>query len=76
MKQYDEKNFDNCIWICCRKFSILQTEYLSVTVNVLTKNRKFSIITKRDIFQLKFSQNHEQCNENVILQISAVFGTL
>ena len=57
------KNFsflDNFIWNPCRKFSLLLRKYFSSGVNVLTNSLKIWNITKRDIFQLKFSQSDEQ----------------
>ena len=52
---------DNCIWIGCRKFSLLRRKYLSSVVNVLTNSPKISHITNRDIFQLNF--NH--CDQKI-----------
>ena len=44
--------------------------------NVLTNRPKTSDITKRDMFQLNFSQSDEKYDKNAVARISAVFGTL
>ena len=48
---------DNCISIGYRKFSVLQRKCFSSGVNVLKNGLKVSYITKKDFFQLKFSQS-------------------
>ena len=45
---------NNCIWISYQKFSLLQRERFSSSINVLTNNPKVPDITKRDIFQSNF----------------------
>ena len=44
--------WDNCIWICCKKLSLLRREDLSSAIKGLTNNSKIFNITKRDLFQL------------------------
>ena len=44
--------WDNSIWRCCYKLSLLRTEYFSSAVNVLTNSPKILHITKRNFFQL------------------------
>ena len=51
---------DNCMLICCLKLSLLSTEYLSSTVNVLTKSRNILDITKRDFFKLNIVIEDQQ----------------
>ena len=43
-------SWDNCIWIRSWKFQILQREWLSPAVNVITKSRKSSNITNKRRF--------------------------
>ena len=43
--------WDNCIWRCCHKLSLLRREYLSSAVNVLTNSPVILHITERDFFQ-------------------------
>ena len=50
---------DYCIWIGCFQFCLLWPEYLSSAVNVLRNSPGISDITKRDVFQLNFSQSDE-----------------
>ena len=55
-----EKSFsflDNDSWICCGKFFLLQGEYWSSAVNVLTNTPKVEDVTKTDIFQLNSCQS-------------------
>ena len=62
-KKNSEKFFrfsDNCIWIRSGKFSQSWTQYLSSTVNRLTKSRKISPSTRLNIFQIKFFKNNEK----------------
>ena len=42
--------WDNCIWRCCNKLSLLRRQYLSSTVHVLSNSPKVLHITKREIF--------------------------
>ena len=51
---------DNCIWISCGNFSLLQREYLSSGINVVKNGIAISNITKKDLFELKFSKSDEQ----------------
>ena len=64
MKQkLQKKHFcflDNSISIGSPKLSLLQREYLSSVVNVLTNSPKSPDITKREMFELKFWQSEEQ----------------
>ena len=48
--------WDNCIWYCCGKFSLLLGEYLSLAVKVLTNSPNISDLTKSNFFQLNLSQ--------------------
>ena len=52
--------FENFIWTGCCKFSLLPTEYWSSGDNVLANGLKIPDITKKNCFQLKFSQSDEQ----------------
>ena len=58
---------DNCIWNGCSKSSVLQREYLSSAVNVLTKCPKISHITKRDIFQVSFPQSDKKYDKSAVM---------
>ena len=51
--------WDNCIWRCCNRLSLLRTEYLSLAVNVLTNSPKILHITKRAFFQLSCLHNDQ-----------------
>ena len=64
------------IWISCGKFSLLQTEYLSSAISVLTNSPKTSHITKRDILQLNFPYSDKEYQKKAVVLISALFGTL
>ena len=44
--------WDNCVWKCCYKLSLLRTEYLLSGVNRLTNSPMILHITKRDFFNL------------------------
>ena len=56
MQQKIKKQFfcfwDNCIWICIVKLSLLRTGYFSSATNVLTSSPKVLHVNKRDFFQL------------------------
>ena len=51
---------DHCIWIDSDKLSLLSGKYFWSGVSVLANDLKISDITKKDFFQLKFSERHEQ----------------
>ena len=54
-KKKSEKVFcfwDNCIWRCSKKLSLLKREYLSLGINGLTNTRNILKVTERDFFQL------------------------
>ena len=55
---------DNFIWIGSSKFSLLPGKYFLSGVNVLTSSLKISDITKKDFFQVQFSQSNEQSWQN------------
>ena len=62
-KRKSGKNFyfwDNCIWRCCYKLSLLRTKCFSLAVNVLTNSSKIFHITKRDFFQLNCLHSDQQ----------------
>ena len=44
--------WDNCIWKCCNKLSLLRREYLLLAVNGLTNRPKILHITDRDFTNL------------------------
>ena len=46
--------WDNSIWICRAKLSLLRGEYLSSAVNVLTKSLKILNSPNIDLFQLNY----------------------
>ena len=72
MEQKMEKIFrlvDNFIWIACRKFFLLQREYLSPTVHVLTNSPKISNITKREMPNSISLRMMKQYDKNTIAQI-------
>ena len=81
MEQKIEKKFfcflNNCISIVCdSKFSLLQRQYSSSAVNVLTNSPKSLYITNRDILQLYLPHSYEKYDKSVVVQISQVFGAL
>ena len=49
---------DKCIWVVCIELSLLRREYLSSTVNVLTKSLKTSQVSNSDFFE--FSLFHSE----------------
>ena len=51
--------WDDCIWICCVKLSLLRREYLWQAVNVLKNSPTILPITKRDFFELNFLHSDE-----------------
>ena len=54
-KKNQEKVFcfwDNCIWICCVKLSLLRREYLPSTLSVLGKSFEILHITNRQFLQV------------------------
>ena len=51
--------FDNCIWRCCKKLSLLRREYFSSPVSGLIKNPEILNITKRDFFRLNIFHSDE-----------------
>ena len=51
---------ENFIRIGCRKFSILQKEYLSPAEKKLAKCPSISHITKRGVFQVSFAHSDEE----------------
>ena len=58
-----EKTFSlskNFIWIGFRNFSMLPGNHFPSGANLLTSSFKISDITKKDVFQRKFSQSDEQ----------------
>ena len=67
---------DNCICTVCGKFSLEQTEYLLLALNVLTDTPKILDITNGDIFQLNLCQCDKKYDKSVAMPILAVFGTL
>ena len=46
--------WDDCIWICIVKLSLLRTGYFSSATNVLTSSPKILHVNKRDFFQLNW----------------------
>ena len=66
----------NCIWVGWGKISLVQKEFLSSPVTVLTNGPKISDITNRDIFQLNFPQGDDKNDKNAVVQIQAKFGTI
>ena len=52
--------WDNGVWNCCCKCSILLREYLSSAVNVLTNSFKISDPPKADFFQLNLPRVNEK----------------
>ena len=48
---------DICVLTACCKFSLLQREYVSSAVNVLTNSSKILDINKGDIFKLYLPQS-------------------
>ena len=58
---------DNCIWIRSPKFQILQREYLSPAVNVLTKSGKITNITNKRGF---LSQSPSEIQHNLMKVLS------
>ena len=44
--------WDNCIWKCCYKFSLLRRKHLFLAVNGLTNSPEIPHITQRDFFNL------------------------
>ena len=81
MEQKIEKKFfcflDNCISIVwSSKFSLLQRQYSSSAVNVLTNSPMSLYITNRDKFQLYLPQSYEKYDKSAVVQISQVFGAL
>ena len=46
--------WDNCIWICILKLSLLTTAYFSSQANRLTSSPKISHVNKRDFFEHYF----------------------
>ena len=50
---------DNSIRYSSRRFEILQREYLSSTVNALTKSRESSNINNRHVFQVSLPHSHK-----------------
>ena len=51
---------DSCISTGCFQISLLPGKYLSSGVNVLTNGLQISDITKKDFFQLIFSQSDKE----------------
>ena len=49
---------DNRFWSCCRKFFILQKEYLSSAVNVLANSLKIYEQSQAVFFQLNLQEIH------------------
>ena len=47
---------DNCPWTGFRNFPLLQREYLSSAVNVLTNSPKISDMKNREPFRVNLSQ--------------------
>ena len=45
--------WDNCIWKCLKKLSLLRREYLLLAVNGLRNSPKIFDITHSDFFNLK-----------------------
>ena len=67
-----EKKFcflHNFIWIGFGKFSLLQKEYLSSSINALTNSPKISDITKRDFWNLSFLKVMKKYDKSTVLQI-------
>ena len=52
--------FDNFILIDSFKFSLLPGKYFPSGVNVLTNGLQISDITKKEFFQLKYSQSDKE----------------
>ena len=74
-----EKTFsflDSFIWIASHKFSQLLGKYFSSGVNVLRNGLEISDITKKDSFQLQFSQNDKKADKTTIAHITVVFRRL
>ena len=63
-KKKIEKNifnfWDNCIWKCCDKFSLLRTEYLSSAVNGLANSLKILHENLRDFFNLNHLRRDQE----------------
>ena len=54
-KKHSENIFclwDNCIWKCCSKLSLLRREYVSSAVNGFTNSPRILHIPKSEFFQL------------------------
>ena len=52
--------WDNCIWKCYYKLSLLRREYLLSVVNGLTNSAKIFSITQRDFFKLNTLNRDQQ----------------
>ena len=84
ISEMDQKNkkkfffaFQIIVFECgCGKFLLLQREYLSSAVILLTNSPKGSHITNRYTFKLNFSQSDEKYEKNITTKISQVFGTV
>ena len=61
--------WDNYIWRCSNKLSLLRREDLSLAVNVLTNSAKILHLTKEDFFQTVVNKY----GKGVLVQISTVF---
>ena len=63
-KKKIEKNifnfWDNCIWKCCDKLSLLRTEYLSSAVNGLANSLKILHENLRDFFNLNHLRRDQE----------------
>ena len=55
--------WDNIIWICCIKMSLLRREYFSSAMNVLTASLQILHMTKRDFFQLNCLHSYQQISQ-------------
>ena len=72
--------WENCIWRCCHKLSLLRREYLSSSVNVSTNSPMILHVTKRDFFQqnILHSDQHiwSNCSRSHFNSPSAPFTML